>query len=57
MGGGNSQCMSTKYQSSDTVSYEIIYTDVTILFLVSMEETRIKIIKTSRLLYWNTLII
>jgi hypothetical protein len=43
MGGGNSLCISTKYQRCDTVSYEI--TDVIILFSVRMEETWIKTYK------------
>ena len=42
MKGGNAPCISTKYQCHDTVSHKIIYTDVIILFSVSMEETSIK---------------
>jgi hypothetical protein len=42
MKGGDALCISTKYQCHDTVSHKIIYTDVTILFSVSMEETWIK---------------
>ena len=54
MKGGNALWISTKYQCHDTVSHKIIYTDVTILFSVSMEETWINNYKSSCSLYLHT---